>query len=168
MWPVLASIGFETSFPPPKDKIIIRSHNESFFLWPMAYIGLAFALVSLLDGGVWRWFLPIPPWKRSLSKEPSIRLWYCPPGQQTIWNLQNCISPTANLWGHFTSSFFSFSSTLPSTNSRVFLVVLLQPPPPRGIILWQFGWLDNITNYVAGLDIRLSAGFYFFSRFCSY
>ena len=152
--------------PPPKDKIIIRSHNESFFLWPMAYIGLAFALVSLLDGGR----LAVVPSNTNVEtitfKGAEHKALVLPAGSTD--NLESPklhITHSKSLGTFYLIFLFIFINIAFNKLKGIFWWFFYSLLLLGGIILWQFGWLDNITNYVAGLDIRLSAGFYFFFSF---
>jgi hypothetical protein len=149
--------------PPAKDKLIIRSHNESFFLWPMAYIGLAFALISVLEGGR----LAVVPSDTTvetvqLDKKDRIAL-VLPEGSKETPEVPKLhITHSKSLGTFYLICLFIFINIAFNKLRGVFWWFFYSLLILGGIILWQFGWLDNITKYVAGLDIRLSAGFYFF------
>lgn len=156
---------------PPKDKIIIRSHNDSFFMWPLAYIGLIIGIYSFLEGGR----MAVVPSGTTVERVKVVGA-AAPNEDRTALVLPGVApkqidetvveQPKLHITHHkFMGTFYIMA---------LFIFITISFTKLKGVfwwffyitlilgtfILWQLGGLDKILTYVGALDIRMSCGFY--------
>lgn len=154
-------------WPPPKDKIIIRSHNDSFFMWPMAYIGLIIGIFSYIEGGRMA-VVPAGTTREEVKivgkENEGSRTALVVPGAAP----QDVEEPKL----HIIPRQFKFIGTF--YIMALFIFITISFTKLKGVfwwffyitlilgtfILWQLGFLDQILSYITALDIRMSCGFY--------
>jgi|GEM_PF-3674425 len=153
-------------WPPPKDKVIIRSHNDSFFMWPIAYIGLIIGIYSYFEGGrmaVVPSTTTVETVKVSGKEADGDRIAMVLPANTKVEDVEqpklhithNRMMGTLYIMALFAFITISFTK-LKGVFWWFFYITLILGT----FILWQLGTLDHILNYISSLDIRMSCGFY--------